>query len=118
MLQFSPLPPRQGFEGNCLISAWFVWVFYAAERLEVSLLFPTFQLSVSLHHFVSCLLVCLISSSFSLVGPFIIFSSVVHAPFSPTSSVSCFSFVSLFRFSPLVSELLSLIPPHSTSHPL
>lgn len=74
MLQFSPLPLKQGFEGNSLISTCFVLVYYAAGCLEVSLLFPPFQLSVSLHHFVtlSCLLVSLFSS-LSLVGPFVIF---------------------------------------------
>lgn len=119
MLQFSPFPLSPGSEGNSLISACFVLVSHTAECLEVSLLLPPFQLSVSLHHFVtlSCLLV---SASLLLLPSWSIrhFSSVVLAPFSPTSTVSCFSLLSLVRFSPLVSELLSLIPPASTSHPL
>ena len=75
MHQFSPIPLRQGFEGDSLISACFVLVSYAAECLEVSLLFPPSQLSVPLCNVVtfSCLLVSLISSPFSLVGPSIIF---------------------------------------------
>lgn len=113
MLQFSPLPQREGFEGNSLISACFVLVSQAAECLKVSLLFPPFQLSVSLHHFVT--LSCWLVSDFLLLLPISVHPSFsLSSPcsfLSPTSSVSCFSLVSLFCFSPLVSELLSLIPP-------
>lgn len=69
MLQFSPLPLRQGFEGNSLISACFVFVYYVAECLEVSLLFPPFQLSVCHPQLLVSLSVFLLS----LVGPFVIF---------------------------------------------
>lgn len=101
MLQFSPLPLRQGFESNSLISACFVLVYYVAECLEVSLLLPLFQLSVPLHHFatLSCLLVSLFSS-LSLVGPFVIFLSSPRSFLSHFFSASCFSHVSLFRFFP------------------
>lgn len=114
MLQFSPLPLRQGFEGNSLISAGFVLVSYAAECLEVSLLFPPFQvvcLPPSLCH----LQVLVSLSDFLLLFPRMsIHHFFLSSPCSFLShffSVSCFTLISLFRFSPLLLELLSLILP-------
>lgn len=109
---FLPFPWDKALRAILLSLLVLFWYIMWQSVSKVSLLFP---LSSCLYPPSLCHPQLLVSLSVFLLVPswsICHFSSVVHAPSSPTSSLPLVSLLFLsFIFSPLVSELLSLIPP-------